>query len=209
MIDLYTWTTPNGRKASIMLEEVGLPYTVKAVNIGKDEQFTPEFLRVSPNNKIPAIVDHEAEGGPLAIFESGAILTYLADKSGQFLAPSGAARYRAMSWTYWQVGALGPMMGQLGYFSRQPERNEPAIARFAEESARLLHVLNDRLAQTPYLAGDDYSIADMATYPWISAFLSMMAQALPENVRTLPATARWLAAIGSRPAVQKGMALPE
>jgi len=209
MIDFYSWKTPNGRKISIMLEETGLPYTLKPVDLTAGAQKDPGFLALSPNGKIPAILDHDAQGGPLALFESGAILTYLADKSGRFLAPSGAARYQAMSWTYWQVGGLGPMLGQLGYFSRQKDRNEPAITRFAEEAARLLRVLNDRLAQAPYLAGEEYSIADMAIYPWVSAFLSMMAHALPEDVGKLPATARWLAAVGSRPAVKKGMAVPE
>lgn len=117
MITLYTWSTPNGRKIPIMLEECGLPYTVVPVNIGKDEQFDPDFLKVSPNNKIPAIVDDEAEGGPLSVFESGAILTYLAEKTGRFLAPSGPARYKALEWLHWQIGGLGPMLGQLGFFA--------------------------------------------------------------------------------------------
>lgn len=209
MIDLYTWKTPNGRKISIFLEEAGLPYTLKAVDISAGEQQKPEFLAVSPNGKIPAIVDHDAPGGPLSIFESAAILIYLADKTGKFLAPSGAARYDALAWLSWQVAGLGPMLGQLGYFSRQKERNEGAIARYATESGRLLHVMEDQLAKTPYLGGAEYTIADIATYPWVSVFLSMMGQALPEDARALPATSAWIAKLATRPAVVKGMAIPE
>jgi GST-like protein len=209
MIDLYTWKTPNGRKISIMLEETGLPYTLKPVDIGAGEQQKPEFLAISPNGRIPAIVDHDAPGGKLSLFESGAILTYLADKSGKFLNKAAPARYDALAWLSWQLGGLGPMMGQLGYFSRQQERNEPAIARYAAEVARLLRVLETRLAAAPYLAGADYSIADIATYPWVAAGVSMMREMLPEDVRALPATGRWIAAIGARPAVRKGMAIPE
>jgi GST-like protein len=205
MIDLYSWKTPNGRKISIMLEETGLAYTVKPVDISAGEQQKPDFLALSPNGRIPAIFDHD---GAISIFESGAILTYLADKSGQFLAPTGAERYSALAWMSWQLAGLGPMLGQLGYFSRQKERNEPAIARYAAESARLLRVLETRLAVTPYLAGEAYSIADIATYPWVVGGLSMMKESLPQDVLALPATAKWLAAIGARPAVVKGMAIP-
>ena len=208
MIDLYTWKTPNGRKISVMLEEAGLPYALKPIDIGKGEQKASEFLAVSPNGRIPGIVDHDADGGPLALFESGAILTYLADRSGLLLAPSGPARYLAMSWTYWQVGGLGPMLGQLGYFSRQTEPNYAAIERYSAECGRLLHVLEDRLSQAPFLAGDAYSIADIASYPWTAAAHSMLKQALPEDARALPATAAWLEQIGARPAVQRGMAIP-
>jgi len=207
MIDLYTWKTPNGRKISVMLEETGLPYTLKPVDISAGEQKAPAFVAISPNGKIPAIVDHEGSA-PLSIFESGAILTYLADKSGKFLAASGAARYDALAWMSWQIGGLGPMMGQLGFFSRQAEKNEPAIARYAAETGRLLHVLEDRLAAVPYLAGAEYSIADIATYPWVSAFLTMMRSALPADLGDLPAITVWLETIGARPAVQRGMAIP-
>ena len=209
MIDLYTWKTPNGRKISIMLEETGLPYTLRPVDISAGEQHKPNFVAISTNGRIPAIVDHDAPGGPLAIFESAAILIYLADKAGNFLAPSGPARYDALAWLSWQVGGLGPMFGQLGFFSRQKERNEPAIARYAAESGRLLHVLEARLAKTPYLAGADYTIADMATYPWVSTILNMLREALPEDARSLPATAAWIAKLAARPATAKGMALPE
>jgi GST-like protein len=208
MIDLYTWKTPNGRKISVMLEETGLPYTVKPVDISAGEQHTQAFLSLSPNGRIPAIVDHDAPTGPLSIFESGAILTYLAEKTGKFLAPSGPARYDTLAWLSWQLAGLAPMFGQLVYFSRQKERNEGAITRYAAESGRLLRVLNTRLAQTPYLAGQEYSIADIATYPWVSAILNMMKEALPEDVREMEATAAWLQKIAARPAVQRGMVVP-
>jgi len=208
MIDLYTWKTPNGRKISIMLEETSLPYTLKPIDISAGAQKTPEFLAISPNGKIPAIVDHNAAGGSLALFESGAILTYLADKTGQFLPPSEAARYEVLEWMTWQLSGLGPMMGQLAFFARQAERNEPAIARYAAEVGRLLHVLEDRLATSPYLGGQAYSIADMSTYPWVSVGLQLMASAIPEDARALPATAKWLETVGARPAVQLGMAVP-
>ena len=210
MIKLYTWTTPNGRKISIMLEELGWPYEVRPVNIGKDEQFAPDFLKVSPNNKIPALVDDEAEGGPLSIFESGAILVYLADKSGRFLAPSGAARFKALEWLFWQVGGQGPMLGQLGFFAKRSQEKAPlAIKRFTEEADRLLGVMERRLAEAPYLAGADYSIADMATYPWTMAATTFLSDVLSDSLATKPAIARWLKAMGERPAVQRGMAVPK
>jgi GST-like protein len=209
MITLYTWATPNGRKVSIMLEELGLAYEVKPVNIGKDEQFAPEFLRISPNNKIPAIVDHDAEGGPLSVFESGAILVYLAEKTGKLLAPSGAARYKALEWTFWQMGGLGPMLGQLGFFvMRSKDKPPEAIERFTTETARLLGVMDKRLSETEYLAGDDYSIADIACYAWTLG-ASAMRQALPAAWGERPAIDRWLKTIGERPAVQRGMAVPQ
>jgi len=210
MITLYTWSTPNGRKISIMLEELGWPYEVRPVNIGKDEQFAPDFLKVSPNNKIPALVDDEAEGGPLSIFESGAILVYLADKSGRFLAPSGAARFKALEWLFWQVGGQGPMLGQLGFFAKRSQEKAPlAIKRFTEEADRLLGVMERRLAEAPYLAGADYSIADMATYPWTMAATTFLSDVLSDSLATKPAIARWLKAVGERPAVQRGMAVPK
>jgi GST-like protein len=208
MIDVYTWKTPNGRKATIMLEETGLDYTVKPVDISSGAQHEPEFLQISPNGKIPALVDLHADGGPLALFESGAMLIYLAEKSGKFLAGSGAARYQALAWLSWQIGGLGPMLGQMGFFFRQKEKNLPALERYSKESARLLHLLEARLSSSAYLGGAAYTIADIATYPWVVTALSMMAEALPEDARNLPATQAWLATIGARPAVQKGMALP-
>ena len=148
MIELYTWTTPNGRKASIMLEEIGLPYTVRPINLGKNEQFDPAFLKISPNNKIPAIVDEDAPGGPLAVFESGAILIYLAEKTGRLLAKEGAERYKALEWLNWQMGGIGPMFGQLGFFAvRSTDKAPLAITRFTEEGQRLLDRARPAIAE--------------------------------------------------------------
>lgn len=168
MIDLYYWTTPNGHKVSIFLEEAGLEYRIVPVHIGKGEQFAPEFLKIAPNNRIPAIVDHApADGGePIALFESGAILEYLADKSGQFLPRETRARFNVLQWLYWQMGGVGPMAGQNHHFVRYaPEPIPYAIERYVKETARLYGVLDRQLAGREYVAGD-YSIADMAIYPW-------------------------------------------
>ncbi len=209
MITLYTWTTPNGRKISIALEELGLPYQVRTVDIGRGEQFAPDFLKISPNNKIPAIVDDEAEGGPLPVFESGAILTYLADKSGRLLAPSGPARYKALEWLHWQIGGLGPMLGQLGFFAvRSADKSPLAIERFTQEADRLLGVMDRRLAEQPYLAGEDYSIADIAAYPWTVAASTFLGTVLAESLAGKPALQRWLEQLGRRPAVIRGMGVP-
>ncbi|AXF84637.1 Disulfide-bond oxidoreductase YfcG [Ephemeroptericola cinctiostellae] len=209
MIQFYTYTTPNGRKISIMLEELGIPYQVNVVNISNGEQFEPDFLKVSPNNKIPAIVDEEANG--LAVFESGAILTYLAEKYGQFLPTSGEARYKTLEWLHWQIGGVGPMFGQLGYFTVYAKEKMPqAIARYTSEAERLLAVMDRRLTDNAYLAGEVYSIADMAAYPWVvnareGAFLgASLGAVLAEK----PAVLRWLNDVGARPAVQRGMAVP-
>ncbi|MGU3542302.1 glutathione S-transferase family protein [Methylobacterium sp. A52T] len=210
MITLYTWSTPNGRKIPIMLEECGLPYTVVPVDIGKDEQFAPDFLKVSPNNKIPAIVDDEAEGGPLSVFESGAILTYLAEKTGRFLAPSGPARYKALEWLHWQMGGLGPMLGQLGFFAVRSDEKAPlAIKRFTEEADRLLHVMDRRLGDGPYLAGTDYSIADMACYAWTLAATSFLKEPLEGTLADIANVHAWLGRVGERPAVRRGMEIPK
>ncbi len=210
MIELYTWGTPNGRKVSIMLEELGLPYVVHPVNIGREEQFDPKFLAISANNKIPAIVDAGGPGGPLSLFESGAILTYLAEKTGRFLAPSGTTRYKALEWLYWQVGGLGPMLGQLGFFAvRSTEKAPLAIERFTEEAERLLGVLELRLSAAAYLAGDDYSIADIASYPWALATTTYLAPALGGVAMEKPEFQRWLKSVGERPAVQRGMEIPK
>ncbi|HEX4179189.1 MAG TPA: glutathione S-transferase N-terminal domain-containing protein [Caulobacteraceae bacterium] len=209
MITLYTWTTPNGRKASIMLEEVGLAYEVKPVNIGKDEQFSEAFLKVGPNNKIPAIVDHDAPGGPLSVFESGAILVYLAEKTGKLLPASGPARYKTLEWTFWQVGGLGPMLGQLGFFvMRSKDKPPEAIERFTTEAARLFGVMEKRLTEVPYLAGDDYSIADIACYSWTLAASTLLKRAAPEAFGHHPGIERWLKTVGERPAVIRGSAIP-
>jgi len=209
MITLYTWSTPNGRKIPIMLEECGLPYTVVPVNIGKDEQFAPDFLKVSPNNKIPAIVDDEAEGGPLSVFESGAVLTYLAEKTGRFLAPSAPARYKALEWLHWQIGGLGPMLGQLGFFAVRSDEKAPlAIKRFTDEADRLLRVMDRRLGEGPYLAGADYSIADIACYAWTLAATSFLKEPLKDTLSSVPNVHAWLERVGERPAVKRGMEVP-
>lgn len=209
MIDFYTWTTPNGRKISVMLEECGLEYTTHAVNLQKEEQFKPEFLAIAPNNKIPAIVDHDAPGGPVSIFESGAILLHLAEKSGKFLPASGPERAKVLEWLFWQMGGIGPIMGQAGHFTTQaPEQVPYAIDRFISESARLIKVLDTQLGKTEFMAGD-YSIADMATYPWVILGFDLIKSAKPDVIGKGENVARWIKTIGERPAVIKGMAIPE
>ncbi|MGN6124102.1 MAG: glutathione S-transferase N-terminal domain-containing protein [Sphingomonas oligoaromativorans] len=208
MLVLHSWTTPNGRKVPILLEELGLAYEVHFVDISKNEQFEPDFLAISPNNKIPALVDYGAEDGPLSIFESGAILTYLADKYGRFLAPRGHARWKAMEWLNWQIGSLGPMLGQLGFFAvRSKEKAPLAIDRFTEEAGRLLGVLERRLGEARYLAGDDYTIADIAAYPWMVAATTVQKDVLADVLAGKEAIARWMAELAARPAVQRGMAI--
>jgi len=199
MIDLYTFTTPNGRKPAIMLEELGLPYALHAVDIGKGDQHKPAFVRLNPNGKIPVLVDPE---GPITIFESGAILIYLAEKTGRFLAGSGQARYSALEWVMLQMAAIGPMIGQWGHFTHfAPAKIPYAIDRYRNESRRLLAVLEGRLGASDHLAGA-YSIADMCTYPWVAAGIGGLAEA-----SEFPAIRTWLARVGQRPAVQKGMAI--
>ncbi|MBW7835516.1 MAG: glutathione S-transferase N-terminal domain-containing protein [Sphingomonadales bacterium] len=200
MIDLYYWPTPNGWKITIMLEECGLPYTLVPVNIGAGEQFKPDFLKISPNNRMPAIVDHAAAGGPLSIFESGAILLYLAEKTGRFLPTGLHGRFEVMQWLFWQVAGLGPMAGQLGHFRNySTEKIAYAITRYQNEYNRLLGVLDRRLADRPYLAGD-YSIADMAAWPWVRIY-----ERLGETLDSFPHVARWHEAIAARPAARKGV----
>jgi GST-like protein len=209
MISLYTWGTPNGRKVAILLEELGVPYETVAVNLSRNEQFSPGFLAISPNNKIPAIVDHNAEGGALSIFESGAILSYLAERHERFLPQSGAARYKTLEWLHWQMGGLGPMLGQLGYFEKFAKEKSPvASARFLAEADRLLSVLDKRLAESTYLAGDEYTIADIATYPWAVTASTFLGDLLAERIETKPALRAWMERVGARPAVQRGMASP-
>ncbi|MCC6919659.1 MAG: glutathione S-transferase N-terminal domain-containing protein [Alphaproteobacteria bacterium] len=206
MIDFYTWTTPNGRKISIMLEECGLAYTVHPVNITMNQQFEPNFLKISPNNKIPAIVDRETGS---TVFESGAILIYLAEKTGRFLAKSGDARWKAIEWLMWQMAGLGPMAGQLGHFSLFAKEKIPyAIDRYANEVARLMGVLEKRLIEAEYLAGEDYSIADMAAYPWVSAVMPNLAKNFKGLVKEHGHIDKWLKHIADRPAVQRGMNVP-
>lgn len=206
MIDLYTWGTPNGRKVSIMLEETGLPYRVHTVDITKDEQFAPDFLAISPNNKIPAIVDQDGpEGQPLSLFESGAILFYLAEKTGQLLPSDPRGRYVTMQWLMFQMGGVGPMLGQAHHFRRFAKEQIPyAIDRYTNETRRLYGVIDRRLGESRWLAGDDYSIADIATYPWI-----MRHEWQGVDLAEFPNVARWAQAMGERPAVQRGMAVPK
>lgn len=209
MIDFYTWTTPNGRKVGVMLEETGLDYTAHPVDIGKGEQFAPDFLAVSPNNKIPAIVDTAPSGGgaPVSVFESGAILVHLAEKAGRFLPTDANGRAKVLEWTFWQVGGVGPMLGQLYYFASRAEEKLPhAIDRFRTEAGRLTAVLDRRLGEAEFLAGD-YSIADMATYPWIKPSFETLRR-LPGVENGAQNVARWIDAMGRRPAVGRGMNTP-
>jgi GST-like protein len=185
---------------------LGWHYKVVPVNIGKGEQLRPEFLEISPNNKIPAIVDDDSVHGPIAIFESGAILTYLAEKSGRFLAPQGPARYAALEWLHWQTANLGPVLGQLGFFAVRSEEKAPlAIQRFTEEAGRLLTVMERRLHVHPYLAGEVYSIADISAYPWTLAATTFLGEALSAELARKPAVHRWLESLDARPAVARGM----
>ena len=204
MIELHTWTTPNGRKVSVMLEECGLPYTAHKVNIGQNEQFKPEFLAISPNNRIPAIVDPDGpDGKPIHLFESGAILVYLAGKTGKFLPTSTKGKYEALQWLMWQMGGVGPMFGQAHHFLRAaPEQVPYGIKRYTDEAKRLYGVLDRRLAEAAYLAGDS-SIADIATYPWIARH-----EWHKVDLAEFPNVKRWYDTIGRRPAVVRGMAVP-
>jgi len=200
MIDLYYWTTPNGHKITIFLEEAGLDYSIRPVNISTGEQFTPEFLKISPNNRIPAIVDNAPADskGPLSVFESGAILQYLAEKSGNFLPADARGRSDVMQWLFWQMGGLGPMAGQNSHFNNYaPEQIPYAIRRYGKETERLYGVLDERLDGREFIAGD-YSIADMASYPWIVPH-ERHGQKLDE----FPQLKRWFRAIGERRAVQR------
>ena len=203
-IDLYTWSTPNGRKISIALEELGLPYSVHPINITKNEQFAPDYLKISPNNKIPAIVDPQGpDGRPISLFESGAILIYLAEKTGRLLPAAARARHEALQWLMWQMGNFGPMLGQAHHFRRFAKEQIPyAIDRYSNETRRLYGVLDKRLGQADFVAGD-YGIADIAIFPW-AARHEWQGIALEE----FPNVKRWYDAIAARPAVQKGMAVP-
>lgn len=200
MIDLHYWTTPNGHKVTLLLEEVGLPYRIIPVNIGKGEQFKPEFLAIAPNNRIPAIVDHDSAGGgaPIPMFESGAILLYLAEKTGRLMPSDLRGRAEVLQWLFWQMGGLGPMAGQNHHFRNYaPEKIPYAIDRYVNETNRLYGVLNRRLADRAFVAGADYSIADIASYPWI------VPEAQGQNLDDFPHLARWHAAIKARPATTR------
>ncbi len=203
MISLYYWPTPNGHKIMIFLEETALPYRIVPVDIGKGEQFKPDFLVISPNNRMPAIVDDDPtdQAGPLSLFESGAILVYLAEKTGRFLAGETRARLDALQWLFWQVGGLGPMAGQNHHFARySPQRIPYAIDRYVNETNRLYGVLERRLAQAPFVAGE-YSIADMAIYPWIVPH-----EAQGQNLSDFPNLQRWFETVAARPAVRRAYA---
>lgn len=204
MIQLYTWGTPNGKKVSIMLEEVELPYEVHPIDLAKGDQLKPEYLAINPNNKIPAIIDSEGPGGkPFKLFESGAILMYLAEKTGKFLPQEMAKRYEVIQWLMFQMGGVGPMFGQANYFYRLEEKVPFAIERYYKEAIRLYNVLEQALAQKDYLAGE-YSIADIATYPWVGRHDG-------HNVKLeeFPKVKRWFDAISQRPAVKRGMEIPK
>lgn len=205
MIELFYWPTPNGHKITLFLEESGLDYRVIPVNIGAGDQFKPDFLAISPNNKMPAIVDHApADGGaPVSVFESGAILLYLAEKTGRFLPTDPRSRIAALEWLFWQMGGLGPMSGQYGHFHvYAPEDIAYAKTRYANEVQRLLGVLDKRLSGRAFIAGDDYSIADMAAYPWIGVY-----DRAPIDMAPYPEVRRWHATIAARPATQRAYAL--
>lgn len=198
MIDLHYWTTPNGHKITVFLEETGLPYRIFPVNIGAGDQFRPEFLAIAPNNRIPAIVDHEPKGGgaPISLFESGAILLYLAEKSGKLIPADPHGRAEVLQWLFWQMGGLGPMAGQNHHFAQYaPEKIPYATDRYVRETNRLYGVLNKRLADRPFVAGKDYSIADIASYPWIVPH-----ERQGQNLDDFPHLKRWFEAIKARPA---------
>ncbi|MGD1878958.1 MAG: glutathione S-transferase N-terminal domain-containing protein [Kiloniellaceae bacterium] len=205
-IELYSWATPNGHKVHIMLEELGLPYNVHAINIGAGDQFDPEFLKISPNNKMPAIVDPDGpDGKAISLFESGAILIYLAEKHGKLLSSAPRERYITLQWLMWQMGGLGPMLGQAHHFRNYaPERIDYAYDRYTNEANRLYGVLDKRLGEAPYLGGDDYSIADIAAWPWTR---HPDRQGVERDA--LPNFKRWFDAIAERPAVQRGVKVLE
>jgi GST-like protein len=204
MIDLYTWGTPNGRKISVMLEEVGLPYRSHPIDISKGDQFAPEFIAINPNSKIPAIVDPEGPGGrPISVFESGAILIYLAEKTGKLMPSDPRARIETLEWLMFQMAGVGPMFGQRHHFFRSaPEKVPYALERYTKETHRIYGVLDKRLSANDYLAGA-YSIADIATYPWVARW-----EWHDLDWTKFPHVERWFKAIGARPAVQRGMKVP-
>jgi GST-like protein len=202
MIDVYSWPTPNGHKVHIMLEECGLPYAVHAVDIGAGAQFEPAFLAISPNNKIPAIVDPDGpDGAPMSLFESGAILVYLAGKTGRFLPGSVRGKYEALQWLMFQMGGLGPMLGQANHFRNQAKERVPyAIDRYTAEAQRLYGVLDRQLALNDYVAGSTYTIADIAIWPWLRSWKNQGIE-----LDRFPNVKAWFEAIGNRPAVQRGV----
>lgn len=202
MITVYSWPTPNGHKVHIMLEECGLPYRVVPVDIGRGEQFAPDFLAISPNNKIPAIVDEDGpDGQPISLFESGAILLYLAGKTGRFLPESTRGKYEVLQWLMFQMGSVGPMLGQAHHFRvYAPQKIDYAVERYTNEAKRLYGVMNRRLAQSSYIGGDSYSIADMAIFPWLRSW-----QNQGIDWGDYPHLKGWFDEIAARPAVQRGV----
>lgn len=207
MIELHYWPTPNGHKITLFLEEIGIPYTIKPVNIGKGEQFQPEFLAIAPNNRMPAMVDTAPTGGgePVSVFESGAILQYLAEKTGRFLPADLRGKYTVLEWLFWQMGGLGPMLGQNHHFNRYaPEKIPYAIDRYVNETRRLYGVLNKRLEGRGFIAGNDYTIADMAAYPWIVPHENQSM-----TLDDFPHLKAWFDSIRERPATQRAYALGE
>ena len=204
MIQLYTWGTPNGKKVSIMLEEIAMPYEVHPINIGKGDQLTPEYLAINPNNKIPSIIDSDGpDGKPFTLFESGAILMYLAEKSGKLWPLEMRQRYTVIQWLMFQMGGVGPMFGQANYFFRLQEKVPYAIERYHKESMRLYGVLEKRLGESEYLAGE-YSIADIATYTWVGRH-----EMHHVKLEEFPSVKRWFDTISQRPAVRRGMEIPK
>ncbi|HXM81620.1 MAG TPA: glutathione S-transferase N-terminal domain-containing protein [Burkholderiales bacterium] len=206
MIELYTWSTPNGRKVSIMLEECGLPYRVHKIDIGKGDQFTPEYVAINPNGKIPAIVDPDGpDGKPMTLMESGAILVYLAGKTGRFLPRAARDKYDALQWLMFQMGGVGPMFGQAHHFMRAKKDEIPyGSERYGKEAKRLYSVIDRQLGSHPFLAADEYGIADIATYPWVARH-----EWHRVDLSDYPNVKRWYDALGARPAVARGMAVPQ
>ena len=207
MLELHYWPTPNGKKVTILLEELGVPYTIKATNIGRGDQFHPDFLKFSPNNRMPALVDDEPKGGgaPIRLFESGAIMMYIAEKAGGFFPQDLRGKYNVTQWVMWQMANQGPKLGECGHFRRAgPDAGDLtyAIARFTDEANRLYGVLNNRLYDRRYLAGDQYTIADMISYPWCVNW-----QSQGQDIEEFKYFKRWFEEVGNRPAVQKGMAV--
>ncbi len=202
MIDLYTWPTPNGHKVHIMLEELEMPYNIIPINIGEGDQFKPDFLKISPNNKMPAMVDSDGpDGAPISIFESAAILLYLAEKTGRFMPQDMRSRYTAMQWLMFQMGGVGPMLGQAHHFrAYAPEKIQYAIDRYTNEAGRIYGVIDRRLGESAWLAGDDYTIVDMATFPWLRSY-----ERQGQDLNDFPNLKKWYETIEARPAVQRGV----
>jgi GSH-dependent disulfide-bond oxidoreductase len=207
MIDVHYWPTPNGKKVTILLEELGMPYTIVPCNIGKGDQFTDDFLRINPNNRMPAIVDHDPAGGgpPVSVFESGAIMLYIAEKAGRFLPSDLAGRYEVIQWVIWQMANQGPKTGECGHFRRLGDTRGDqtyAVTRFTDEVNRMYGVLNNRLYDRPWIAGDEYTIADMICYPWTVSW-----EAQGQDLNEFRYFKRWFETMGARPGVERGMAV--